>query len=76
MLPQLVSPLVVSDPATFCEVILDCPDCLTEQLFVTPKCDEHAVGCPERVCVECGAAVVLILPTAQPRASRTLRRVA
>jgi hypothetical protein len=76
MLPQPALPLVVPDPATSCEVVLDCPDCLTQRLFVTPGCDEHAAGCPERVCVECGAAVVLVQPTAAPQASRTLRRAA
>ncbi|HEX3829495.1 MAG TPA: hypothetical protein VHV82_19705 [Sporichthyaceae bacterium] len=74
--PSALPPLVVSDPTVWSQVMLDCSDCSTEQLFVTPECDEHPIGCPERVCVECGAAVVLVQPTAQPRVSRTLRRVA
>jgi hypothetical protein len=58
------------------EVVLDCPDCLAERLFVTPGCEADGIGCDERLCLECGAAVVLVPPTARPAASRKLRHVA
>jgi hypothetical protein len=63
-------------PETVSEIVLDCPDCLGARLFVSPDCAEHAGACPERVCVECGVGVVLVQPTAQPRAPRVLRHVA
>jgi hypothetical protein len=73
MLPQTRP---TTAPVTSSAVFSDCPDCLAERLFVTPACDEHESGCAERVCVECGAAVVLVQPTAQSPTSRTLRHVA
>jgi hypothetical protein len=72
--PPRVGP--ANRPEAAAEVFLDCPDCLGDRLFVSPGCSEHDGACPERVCIECGAAVVLVQPTAQPRAPRVLRHVA
>jgi hypothetical protein len=56
------------------EVVLDCPDCLDRRLFISPDCAAPLVG--ERVCTDCGAAVVLVEPSPRPSVPRTLRRVA
>lgn len=59
------------------EHYLDCPTCAESRPFEQPPCtDGHGADCPERVCVDCGTA--LLVPTAAwmstvstvPRASR------
>ena len=43
------------------QTVLECPECAGPREFVRPVCgDGHGVCCPERCCIECGAAVVLI----------------
>lgn len=40
--------------------LLDCPDCGGERWFEAPACaDGHGAACPERACVECGAAALI-----------------
>ena len=40
--------------------VLFCPDCSVDQCFERPRCaDGHGADCPELVCVECGAAVLI-----------------
>lgn len=44
-----------------------CSTCGDERLFEQPPCpDGHGAECPERACVECGAAVLVGLPPAVP----------
>ncbi|MGH3328419.1 MAG: hypothetical protein ACRDPT_11595 [Streptomycetales bacterium] len=46
-------------------VVLYCTDCHDERGFEQPPCpDGHGTDCPERCCVECGAAVFVgpVLP--------------
>ncbi|MGH3344068.1 MAG: hypothetical protein ACRDPK_14605 [Carbonactinosporaceae bacterium] len=39
-------------------VALHCTDCGDERSFEQPPCsDGHGLDCPERCCVDCGAAV-------------------
>lgn len=56
------------------EVVLDqviwCWLCGGDRTFEAPGCAECAEGeCPERLCVECGAAVLVALPAGQVRVS-------
>jgi hypothetical protein len=47
-----------------------CPQCADERPFERPEClDGHGTDCPERACVECGAAV-LLGPLTQPAQAR------
>ncbi|ADP80328.1 hypothetical protein [Pseudofrankia inefficax] len=47
-----------------------CPKCADERPFEQPEClDGHGADCPERACVECGAAV-LLGPLTQPEPAR------
>ncbi|MER7544944.1 hypothetical protein [Actinomadura sp.] len=49
-----------------------CSTCGDEREFEQPPCpDGHGAECPERACVECGAAVLVGLPpvTAPARAT-------
>ncbi|MBL7490780.1 hypothetical protein I6A60_21035 [Frankia sp. AgB1.9] len=47
-----------------------CPQCADERPFERPEClDGHGADCPERACVECGAAV-LLGPLTQPERAR------
>ncbi|GLW64150.1 hypothetical protein Arub01_23940 [Actinomadura rubrobrunea] len=40
-----------------------CSTCGDERLFEQPPCpDGHGADCPERVCTECGAALLVGLP--------------
>ncbi|MBX6766922.1 MAG: hypothetical protein IRY90_07200 [Actinomadura rubrobrunea] len=54
-----------------------CSTCGDERLFEQPPCpDGHGADCPERVCTECGAALLVGLPpgsagTAAPSTSAT-----
>lgn len=42
---------------------LYCSTCGDERVFEQPPCpDGHGAECPERACVECGAAVLVGLP--------------
>jgi hypothetical protein len=42
------------------ELYLSCPECKRSRAFERPPCtDGHGADCPERVCVRCGAAVLL-----------------
>ena len=42
------------------ELYLSCPECQRPRAFEQPPCaDGHGADCPERVCVRCGAAVLL-----------------
>ncbi len=48
-----------------------CIDCGGERAFVQPPCEEgHGVDCPDRVCTECGAAVLIGALTPYGRADR------
>lgn len=43
-----------------------CPECVDERPFERPEClDGHGADCPERACVDCGAAV-MVGPLSQP----------
>lgn len=47
-----------------------CPICGEERRFEQPPCvDDHGADCPEWACTECGAAMLIGLPTAQPAAT-------
>ncbi|MGH8963475.1 MAG: hypothetical protein ACRDWT_20165 [Jatrophihabitantaceae bacterium] len=42
------------------ELYLRCPGCNGPRAFEQPPCaDGHGADCPERVCVRCGAAILL-----------------
>jgi hypothetical protein len=46
---------------------LHCSTCGDERVFEQPPCpDGHGAECPERVCVECGAAVLVDPPLTSP----------
>lgn len=52
-----------------------CPDCDAMQLAETPEClDGHGAECPDRACVQCGAAlcvdVLIVSPSARRRPGR------
>ncbi|MBL7499331.1 hypothetical protein I6A84_06170 [Frankia sp. CNm7] len=54
-------------------VRLYCPECADERPFEQPEClDGHGADCPERACVECGAAV-LVAPLTQLDTGRDAR---
>ena len=39
---------------------LFCPDCLVEQAFEAPVCEDgHGADCPELCCLECSTAVLV-----------------
>ncbi|RFS82796.1 hypothetical protein D0T12_25545 [Actinomadura spongiicola] len=47
-----------------------CSTCGDEREFEQPPCpDGHGEECPERACVECGAAVLVGSPPAAPAAA-------
>jgi len=47
-----------------------CTICSDERPFEQPPCaDEHDPNCPEWVCVDCGAALLIGVTTSQPAAS-------
>ncbi|GAA2587217.1 hypothetical protein SMC26_13805 [Actinomadura fulvescens] len=51
-----------------------CSTCGDERLFELPPCqDGHGAECPERVCTECGTAMLIGLPVPSPA---TLERAA
>ena len=42
------------------ELFRHCPGCGQESVFEAPPCtDGHGASCAERVCVDCGTAVLL-----------------
>jgi RNase P subunit RPR2 len=42
---------------------LHCTSCRTERRFEQPPCpDGHGADCPEWVCTDCGAALLIGLP--------------
>jgi hypothetical protein len=44
-------------------LLLYCPTCARESLAEAPPCpDGHGDECPDRACVECGAALLLDAP--------------
>ncbi|GAA0213078.1 hypothetical protein GCM10009527_006260 [Actinomadura nitritigenes] len=46
---------------------MHCSTCGDEREFEQPPCpDGHGAECPERVCVECGAAVLVDPPLTSP----------
>jgi len=53
-----------------------CLSCASITLFEQPPCpDEHGSDCPERLCVLCGAAVLVgVLPPAATRVTRSRHR--
>ncbi|CNE49059.1 Uncharacterised protein [Mycobacterium tuberculosis] len=63
-----------------------CSTCGDERVFEQPPCpDGHGAECPERACVECGAAVLVgpppvavpvREPVQAPRRAATVRAVA
>ncbi|MFI0487215.1 hypothetical protein [Actinomadura sp. 9N215] len=47
-----------------------CSTCGDERVFEQPPCpDGHGAECPERACVECGAAVLVGSPLTAPGAT-------
>jgi hypothetical protein len=50
-----------------------CLSCASITPFEQPPCpDEHGVDCPERLCVLCGAAVLVgVLPPASARVAKS-----
>ncbi|WUI02210.1 hypothetical protein OHR68_10500 [Spirillospora sp. NBC_00431] len=49
-----------------------CSTCGDERVFEQPPCpDGHGAECPERACVECGAAVLVGSPLTAPGAARS-----
>ncbi|KAB2349605.1 hypothetical protein [Actinomadura rudentiformis] len=44
-----------------------CSTCGDERLFEQPPCEDgHGAECPERICTECGTAMLIGLPVASP----------
>jgi hypothetical protein len=63
--------VAASPVATAAAVFRTCIDCGGERAFVQPPCEEgHGVDCPDWVCVECGAAVLIGALTPSGRADR------
>ena len=42
------------------EELRHCPTCSGEQVFATVPCTDGHEECPERVCVACGTALLLV----------------
>jgi hypothetical protein len=47
-------------------VTLWCADCGDDRLFDALPCTDGHADCPERACVECGMAVLLVDAAAEP----------
>lgn len=44
-----------------------CSTCGDERLFEQPPCqDGHGADCPERICTDCGTAMLIGLPVPSP----------
>ncbi|MCW2594902.1 MAG: hypothetical protein JWP39_790, partial [Jatrophihabitans sp.] len=56
-------------------LVLYCPACARECLAEAPPCaDGHGELCPDRACVDCGAALLLDAPLFQIAAVRSTAR--
>ncbi|MGI8698143.1 MAG: hypothetical protein ACR2J0_03215 [Mycobacteriales bacterium] len=52
------------------DLMRHCAICSDERRFEQPPCvDEHDLGCPEWVCVDCGAALLMGVLEVTPVAS-------
>ena len=54
-------------------VVLFCPDCADDRIFVVPDCGDGRGDCGDYCCTDCGAAVTVLVERVTVRARRNAR---
>jgi hypothetical protein len=54
-------------------VVLFCPDCADDRIFVVPDCGDGRGDCGDYCCTDCGAAVTLVVELLSGRGSLSAR---